>query len=287
MSEEGKNTCIGKLIPIMLVNHIWLLIIVFFLAFGISWKIMALGILPACIVAVVVTCVLAALVILMEYRIGRVSGDNEMTFYPDLKYLGVLPDSRNCSEVDREQNKAFKSICKRFQSTGVEHRVVMAGVLPGAKISDSFYNFLQFNYAMAGKKVLLLDIVDARDCNEILPMEDTCIVCYNDFLGIVPLENCNDLSPAELSLLKMDLSQLQKEYDLIIIRQKTPLTTILLLEDIASICDGMLIAVGAKRSKRKALRALSSFASKNNCQIMTALNLFSKIENRAIINMEI
>ena len=269
-----------SLVILLLSNHLLLLIVVFLLALGVLIKFSALGIVLACLVAVVITGVLAMLVVWGGYRFGKVSGDKEMELYSDLNFLGVLPDSRQSfNSNDKENNIYFESICKHFQNTGVEHHVVMAGMLPGADIKQSFFDSFCLNYALVGKEVLIVDVIDANDFKDEEPMSDTYLVFYKNSMGVLPLDNHENIAENELLLLKEDLKILRKKYDLIIIRQIHPFANSLFMEKISSVCDGMLIGVGAKSTKRRSLRYLGRLALKNNCQIMTVLSGLKKIDN--------
>ena len=278
--QHKKIEELRSLVILILSNHLLLLIVVFLLAFGGLIKFSPLGIVLACLVAIVITGILAMLVVWVGYRYGRVSGDKEMELYSDFSFLGVLPESREpFNSDDKKNNIYFESVCNHFQKIGVEYHVVMAGMLLGADIKQSFFDFLQWNYAMVGKKVLILDVIDAKDFKEDDSMLDTCLVNYKNCMGVLPLANYKDISDAELHLLKQDLKILRKKYALIIIRQKHPLDTepvahSLFMEKISSVCDGMLIGVGAKRTLRTSLRSLAGFARDNkNSQIMTVLSV--------------
>ncbi|MBR4694793.1 MAG: hypothetical protein IKO94_01790, partial [Selenomonadaceae bacterium] len=163
-----------------------------------------------------------------------------------------------------------------FQNTGVEHHVVMTGVLPGANIVQGLFENITWNYAMAGKEVLTVDIISAKDFNENTPMVDTSIIAYRDWSGELPLENVKNLTEAELLLLKTDLKHLRKKYALIFIRQKAPIRDALFLKKITDVCDGLLIGVGAKRTLRKSLRALRKAFLKEAMPVMMVLTEHSK-----------
>ena len=241
-----------------------------------------------CFVAFVMTGFLGILTVLLEFMFGKVSNGLELELYSDFNYLGALPDSEKRLVGDTKENIILNGICHRFQSTGVEHHVVLAGVLPGANIVQGLFDNFEWNYAMAGKEVLTIDIINANDFNENTPMTDTCIVSYREWTGVLPLANSRFFSPSELKQLKADLDILRDKYDLIFIRRKTPLKRDrLFLEQIGTVCDGLLIGIGARRTLRKSLRDLGKIFLKDKMPIMTILTEHSKHDMGAIGNWEV
>ena len=230
----------------------------------------------SCFAAVVMTGFIALLTVLLEYRFGKVANALEMELYPDFSFLGALPDSEKNLVGDNKENVILNGIYHCFQNTGIEHHVVMTGVLPGANIVQGLFENITWNYAMAGKEVLTVDIISAKDFNENTPMVDTSIIAYRDWSGELPLENVKNLTEAELLLLKTDLKHLRKKYALIFIRQKAPIRDALFLKKITDVCDGLLIGVGAKRTLRKSLRALRKAFLKETMPVMTVLTERSK-----------
>ena len=244
-------------------------------AIGESW-LNKKSIFVSCFAAIVMTGVLALLTVLIEFKVGKVANASELELYSDFVFLGTLPNSEDkLKGGDKKNNITLNGICHRFQNTGVEHHIVMVGMLPGAKIIQGLFENIAWNYAMAGKEVLIIDIVEAKDFNENTPMSDTCIVSYREWSGLLPLESVKHLPETELQLLKQDLKVLRKKYALIFIRQNAALDA-LFLKRIAEVCDGLLIGVGAKATKRKSLRALGKVFIKENKPIMTVLTVDSK-----------
>ncbi|MBO4748153.1 MAG: hypothetical protein J5607_08880, partial [Clostridiales bacterium] len=77
-------------------------------------------------------------------------------------------------------------------------------------------------YAMAGKEVLILDIVLADEVDQEIS-EDTLFIIHHGSRGHLPLASRKFFSPMELSLLKDDLDHLRSKYDLIFIRHSASL----------------------------------------------------------------
>ncbi len=231
----------------------------------------------ACFAALVMTGFLALLGVLYEYRFGNVADATELELYPEFNYLGALPDSEERLKEDKTDKSFLDDIYHRFQNAGGEHHIVMVGVLPGATIVDGFFDAVNLNYGTTGKEVFCINIIDAKDSDENALMPDTCIISLDrDLKGVLPLENVKNITDSEMLLLKTDLKHLRKKYALIFIRQKKPIVNSLFLKKISEVCDGLLIGVGAKRSKRRSLRALGRAFKKDDLPIMTILTEHSK-----------
>ena len=222
---------------------------------------------------VVLTGFFAIFVVMLDFFFGKVTNAKELELYSDFSFLGILPESEKMLENESPEDLTLSAVCHRFQSTGNEHHIVMVGVLPGGTIIKELFENFEWNYAMSGKRILSIDMMSASDFNENTPMEDTCIIAYHDWKGILPVANQRYFSPAEMDLLKRDLEVLRKTYDLIFIRRGEPIKRDrLFLEQMASICDGLLIGVGAQKTLRKSLRALGKIFLKKNKPIMTVLS---------------
>ncbi len=237
--------------------------------------------------AIVVTGFLALLTVLVEFRFGKVANAMEMELYSDFTFLGALPDSEKKLAGGDKESIVLNGIYHSFQNTGMEHHIVLVAELPGATIIQGLFKNITWNYGMAGKEVLTIDIIDAKDLNENTPTTDTCIISHRDWNGELPLENVNNITEAELQLLKTDLRILRKKYSLIFIRQKAPIRDALFLKKISVVCDGLLIGIGAKRTLRKSLRALARAFHKEVLPVMTILTEHSKRDAGNIGNWEI
>jgi len=205
---------------------------------------------------------------------GRVSGAKELAIIPELRYLGALPSSDAMFESERQEQMAFSTICHNFQMSETEHHIVLAGALPGGKLIPALFESFEWSYAMAGKKTLCIDMVLANNFDyDIPPNIDTGIVVYSGGKGFLPVVSKHYLSPSEQMLLKQDLEILCKSYDLIFIKHSASLRSDrLFFEQIFSLCDSAVIAVGAKKTPRKLLRQLTTLQRKTSIPIMTILS---------------
>ena len=224
--------------------------------------------------AISLTMVLASLTVLLEFWIGRVSSEKELAAIPEFCYLGNLPASERMFESKRQEQIVFSSICHNFQTTDIEHHIVLAGALPGGRLISSIFEAFEWSYAMAGKRTLTIDMVLADNFDyEAYPPGDTGIIIYSGGKGFLPVVSKHYLSPSELMLIHQDLEILRKSYDLIFIRHSSSLRhDRLFLEQIVGVCDGALLAIGAKKTSRKDLRRLTQLHKKTKLPIMTILS---------------
>ena len=151
--------------------------------------------------------------------------------------------------------------------------VIFTDALPGAKISKMLFDSFEWNFAMSGRRMLLVDIVLAEDFNGTAdPDCTTMIVTFSKGKCYLPLASKKFFAPSELELLKNDFQLLRQNYDYIFIRNAFSMRgPILFFEQIADICDGMMIAVGQGKTPRKDMRALLSIHCKIKLPVMTIL----------------
>ncbi|MBO4648324.1 MAG: hypothetical protein J5806_09230 [Lentisphaeria bacterium] len=231
--------------------------------------------------AIVLTAFLAALVALVEFFFGSIANARELMLYDEFHFLGVLPTSEELFKSADREKVSFNNLFHNFQAVG--SHVVFTGALPGARIIPQFFEFLEWNFAMAGKRVLVMEMVLAEefeaaqssgsssspDNNNL----DTMLVTFSGGKCFLPVASKKFLSPSEFELLKNDFNILKEQYDYIFIRHSFPLRrSKLFLEQIASFCDGALFAVGSGKTPRKYLRALLSAQIKINIPVMTILS---------------
>ena len=239
--------------------------------------------------AVLLTAFFAAVIVLLEMWMGKISGENELKIFPEVGFLGTLPGSTEMFESKRQEELVFSSICHNFQAAAQERRVVLAGALPGGKLLPSLFDAFDWTYAMAGQRTLTVDMVMADEFDyEANSSENTGIIAYSGNKGFLPVANKHFLSPAEQMLLKQDLEVLANDYEVIFIRHVVSLRKDrLFLEQIADLCDGAMLAVGAKRTSRQSLRRLIAFHKKTLLPIMTILSESSHKHSTRDTNLEV
>ncbi len=227
----------------------------------------------ACFVTSVLTGFLAILIVVLDFFFGKVANAKELELYDDFSFLGILPESKKMLPDKVQDDLGLNSVYHRFQSMGFDHSIVLVGALPGGVIIQELFENFQWNYYMAGKKILSIDMVSSSDFNENTPMDDTCIIAYHGWKGILPVANQKFFSPAEMDLLKRDLEMLRKSFDLIFIRRGDPIKgDRLFLEQMLPICNGFLIGIGAQKTLRKNLRSLGKIILKKDKPIMMVLS---------------
>ena len=217
------------------------------------------------------TLLLATLTVLIEYWLGKVASDKELAVIPEMRYLGKLPASEEMFESKRQEQIAFSTICHNFRSTEINHHVVLVGSLPGGKLLPSLFDAFEWTYAMAGKRTLAIDMVLANNFDyDAYPNDNTGIIAYHGGKGFLPVASKHYLSPSEFMLLKQDIEELRKTYDLIFIKHSVSLRhDRLFVEQIINLCDGALLTVGAGKTPRGTLRRLIALHRKTNWPIMT------------------
>jgi len=235
--------------------------------------------------ALMMTGFLAILTVLVEFFFGRVANGTEICLMDGIQYLGALPVSAKMFGNDENRRIHLNSVCHQFQAVSGSFHTMMVCTLPGASILQELFEVFEWNYAMAGKKILFLDIVEARGFVDEFQAEDTGIVTYSGWKGFLPVESRDYLSPSEMELLKSDLQVLLKTYDMVFIMHSAAYNRDkLFLEQLATICDSALIAIGAKKTPRRSLRSVMSIFSKANLPVMSILscNFSQKADENSI-----
>lgn len=223
--------------------------------------------------AVALTGFTAVFLILLDLLFGNVISETEMGLHPELHYMGRLPIAKDMFPSDVARDLVFNSVCHRIQNTVPNGHTVLIGALPGAKILPEFFPAVEWTYAMSGQRVLLVDIVLAGMSDPNIPMSDDMgIIAYSGNKGILPITSKKYIDPAELELLKQDLVTLRKNYDVIFFRHSFVFRhDRLFLEQFIPLCDGLLIAVGLRRTARKMVRSLVALQRETGLTIMTLL----------------
>ena len=236
--------------------------------------------------AAAITCFAASVIVLLEFFFGYVANAHELMLYDEFQYLGVLPASEEMFKSQDREKMSFKKIFYNFQLSGLH--VLFTGALPGAKIISPLFDFFELELALSGQRMLVVNMVLAEEFDEPPdPDSETMIVTFSGGKCYLPLASKKYLDPSELELLKNDFQSLKKNYDYIFIRHTfTMRRSILFLEQITEICDGMLIAVGAGKTPRKSLRKLLSTQLKIMLPVLTVLTDHSIKELTKDLNQE-
>ena len=236
--------------------------------------------------ALALTAFVAALVVLLEFFFGKIADAKELMLYEDFHYLGVLPDAEKMFSSEDRERMIFNKIFHKFQAVGPH--VIFTAALPGAKILNQLFDFFDWSFAVSGRKMLVIDMILAEEFEDMPdPDSNTVLITFSKGKCHLPLASKKYLSPTESEMLKSDFEILKKEFDYIFIRHSFTLRrSILLLEQIASLCDGALVAVGAGRTPRKSLRNLISTQLRINIPFMTILTDHQKKRLHKELNLE-
>lgn len=236
--------------------------------------------------AVAITGFAASLIVLLEFFFGYVANSHELQFYNEFTYLGELPASEKLFSSEELETVILNKIFHNFHAMGLH--VIFTDTLPGGKIIPKLFDFFEWNFGMSGRRMLLMDLVLAEDF-PVIPDPDskTMIVTFSKGKAYLPLTSQKFFAPTELELLKNDFHTLKQEYDYIFIRSAFGMRGAgLLLEQIPEICDGMIVAVGAGKTRRRDLRYLLSVQFKIQLPVMTILTEHSRKTLNKDLNQE-
>jgi len=228
----------------------------------------------AAFLALSLTGLIAVFIAFVEYMLGKVASEQEMRLFPEMRYLGMLPVPKDDTGLEIYGSPVLDLVARYLQSSdNGEMHIVFASSLPGASIAEGFFAAIDWNYAMAGKKTLCVDIMSVEEAGEdVMPMENSCILSTYDNRTILPITSLKHILPPEMEMLKKDMVVLREKYDLIFFRGRFSLRTDrLLLEQLTVLCDAMLLGAHLMRTPRRALRALSSFQRETETHVMTLL----------------
>ena len=236
--------------------------------------------------AVAITAFAASLIVLLEFFFGYVANIHELQLYNEFSYLGELPASEEMFGSEELETVIFNKIFHNFNAVGPH--VVFTDSLPGGKIIPKLFDSFEWNFGMSGRRMLLVDLVLAEDFPIVPdPETKTMIVTFSKGKAYLPLTSQKFFAPTELELLKNDFQILKEDYDYIFIRNVFSVRGAgLLKEQIPQICDGMIVAVGAGKTKRRDLRALLSVHLKIKLPVMTILTAYSKKNLNKDLNQE-
>ena len=236
--------------------------------------------------ALAITGFAAALVVLLEFFFGCVANAQELMLYEEFQFLGTLPASEDMFKSEDREKLAFNKLFHKFQAAGLH--VLFTGALTGSKIINEIFDFFEWNFALSGQRMLLVNMVLAEEFDEAAdPDCETMIISFSNGKCYLPLASKKYMEPSELELLKNDFQILKKNYDYIFIRHTfTMRRSVLFLEQIAGICDGMMISVGAGKTPRKSLRKLLSVQLKIKLPVLTVLTDYSIKKLNKDLNQE-
>ena len=151
-----------------------------------------------------------------------------------------------------------------FFDANPKAKLVFIGHLPGSETPPELAETLLWQSASNGKRVMILRIVDSASFEENGSMTLLHSIFCSGGEGFLPVENPYMLTHAELSLLKEDLKELGKNFDLIFITRELPVQKQgLFFRQMFAFCDASIILVGAERTPRMMLRHVININKSN------------------------
>ena len=226
--------------------------------------------------AVMVTCFLTFVLLLLGYRYGRMSSESEVEGLANSHYLGILPSTNSMLPDGLSERLFFSGVSHQFNAVEPRPQVVLVGRLPGGELRKKFISaFAEDCQGEEEEPVLVLELVEAgtfktpadRDLHR------CSLVVYSGVKGYVPVENTNYLNPREEAKLRQDMLLLRKMFHLICLVKPTPLTQDgVFLEQVATACDAVVVAIGMRKTPRRLVRRLQELQDKVRLTVMTVLS---------------
>ena len=225
---------------------------------------------------VMVTCFLTFVLLLLGYRYGRVSSESEVEGLANSHYLGILPSTKSKLPDGLSERLFFSGVSHQFNAVEPRPQVVLVGRLPGGELHQEFISaFAEDCQGEEEEPVLVLELVESGTFK--IPVDRNLrrcsLVVYSGAKGYVPVENTNYLNPREEAKLRQDMLLLRKMFHLICLVKPTPLTQDgVLLEQVATACDAVVVAIGMRKTPRRLVRRLQELQDKVRLTVMTVLS---------------
>ena len=246
----------------------------------ISQKMIVCAIIFSCLM----TSFLLVIVSSLELAFGRIV-DGELAFYPELRNLGRLLSQKRKFNSEEEEKMVYDSIFYNFETENGNRGIVFLGALPGVNYCSKLLENFEWNYAMSGKRLLSIFIVEAMNYEAPSNSIDLSAVSYSGSKGALPVENISALSPSELQMLESDIKELRNTYDLIIVTRRENLDLSgVFLQQMLTFCDSSIILAAVKHTKRSMIRAIIRHQHKTGKPMMTIATNSHNIS--AVINVD-
>lgn len=227
--------------------------------------------------SVAITGIFALMLLVSGYFYGKVVSEEELDGLSGLRYLGIHPTANSKFEEGSSERLFFSGISHQFNMVKPLPKTLLMGSLPGGELSPEFVQAFAEDCSMGDRKVLVLNLVQAEGFK--IPVERdlhrAAIAVYSNSkgYGYLPVSNLHSLESEEERKLRHDLLLLQKVFDLVCIVQNVPLSQDgMFLRQVSMMCDGAILAVGAKKTPRRLVRQLQENQSKVGLLVMTILS---------------
>lgn len=199
---------------------------------------------------------LLTLLVLVDFLFGRVRNAREAACYLGVRSLGPAVPKAACP-AGVAYKDTLDRICLQIERETAEKAVHFMGVLPGGAFVDELGEAMHWLLTMAGRRVVVLDIVPAKTFEAPEGAEFLASVCLMGGRGWFARANPLALSPSETKLLGEDIATLRTRFDLVLLRCAEPVTSDIFLRQMLEIAEVPLFHVGAGRTPRAALRRLA------------------------------
>ena len=206
----------------------------------------------------------AVALLVFKFTTGKVESFKELDCYFGIVPLGILPRGGNGYGPASHGRNMLGEIYYTFFDANPKAKLVFIGHLPGSETPPELAETLLWQSASNGKRVMILRIVDSASFEENGSMTLLHSIFCSGGEGFLPVENPYMLTHAELSLLKEDLKELGKNFDLIFITRELPVQKQgLFFRQMFAFCDASIILVGAERTPRMMLRHVININKSN------------------------
>ena len=199
--------------------------------------------------AFVVTLVVIAWLLTLEFLFGRVRDSAEMKAWGDIIGLGALPKPKVMG-ADEEKD-VLGVVALNFCNLDMPKGVVLVCRLPGAGENPKFREVLDWSLAMAGQRPFLLNLVRNTDFTPPEGSQALINMVVKDPHGWFTVENRYSLAPTEQQILQSDLAEVRKTHDEVFIMMPDGFTRGgSFLDQLLAVCDCVLLLVGANATTR-------------------------------------
>ena len=223
----------------------------------------------AIILAVVATMGLAFMTVFFGILFGKVFDYEELTFFWEDNALG---------EMEKLDDNDFEEIFYRFQNKCPNTGAVFVGLLPGTKPDKSIEEELMLKSTQAGLRTLMVHLTDAKSFKEPDGAVMYTALCCKDGRGYFPVANTRHLSSSELAILRADLSIMKNDFERVFITNDRPVPPKgVLLHEMLSVCEAVLLVAGKNRTSRASLRHVLDASKKDKTPTLMLLRSFQSL----------
>lgn len=197
-----------------------------------------------------VTGVVLLWLLAYEFLWGRVRGGAEVAVYDDtLQFIGSVPHARRSNS--EEMKGAIGVVALRFCAAGSARGNVLVFDLPGAEANPVFGSQVIWSASMSGLRVFSLKVVLGLNFEPPKGAVSMLGLYRQDGYGWFPVANRFTLAPTEQQMLTVDLAELHKEFDLVLIHVEGGARRGgSFFSQLLDLADAVLVVVGENKTTR-------------------------------------